>query len=350
MTRPPLPPSSDAPDWEAIGRFLTGESSAEEASVVAAWLAAHPEDAAVVARVNAATDALRSDDASPIDTEAALARVLARRAASPALPADVRVLRGASPRRRWWASPLAAAAGLAVVAGSAWWLTRTSDAGGPERLATTVLATATGERDSLALPDGSSVILGPGSTLSYAPSYGTDARTVTLRGEAYFEVARDDARPFTVIVPGAQIVDLGTAFAVRADSAGDVTVAVTSGRVRLEAQAGPDSALELAAGQGARLSVNAATPEAFALDTVDATAFTRGALVLRDTPVRDLPTLLQRWYGVTLVIDAALSDRRVSATFTNESVDAVVSAIALSLGARGSVRGDTAQLQRDVGR
>lgn len=350
MSRPPQPPTSDAPDWEAIGRFLAGESPDAEAAAVAAWLAAHPEDAAMVARVNAAAETLRPVVPAPIDTEAALARVLARRAAAPTRPPGVHVLGAGAPRRRWWTSPLAAAAGLAILAGSAWWLTRASAPASRDGEAITVLATATGERDSLSLPDGSTVLLGPGSTVSFARTYGRETRTVTLRGDAYFVVARDDARPFTVRVPGAQIVDLGTAFAVRADSAGDVTVAVTSGRVRLEGQTAGGGALELSAGESARLPADASIPEPFAQDTVEATAFTRGTLVLRETPVRDLPTLLRRWYGVTLGIDPALADRRVSATFTNESADTVVSAIALSLGARGSVRGDSAQLRRDVGR
>lgn len=365
MSVPPRSPD-DAPDWEALARFLAGEIPASEASAVEAWLAAHPEDEALVRSVNAAADHLAHRTGPPIDTEAALARVLARRDAPDVTEATTATRDRSSiggptrgrvtgvthpsgrPRRATWLLPLAAAAAVAIVATSARWWGRTPVAtdATTEAPSATTIATGAAQRDSLTLPDGTAVVLGPQSVLSYAPAYGDASREVTLEGTAWFVVERDDARPFTVRAGGTRVVDLGTAFTVRTDAGDGVEVVVARGRVRLEGRTSDAPSLELAAGEAGRLPADLDRPERVARDTADALAWTQGRLVLRDTPVRALPDELRRWYGIVLTVDDAFLQRRVSATFTREPLDDVIAALALSLGARGTVRGDSAFLTR----
>jgi transmembrane sensor len=207
------------------------------------------------------------------------------------------------------------------------------------------VVTAPGTIDTLRLPDGTDVVLGPGSTLTPGVGYGTTERTVTLDGEAYFVVARDDARPFTVLADDARVVDLGTAFTVQTDRERGVSVVVTSGRVRLGPAHSSEGALELAAGDAATLWRADTTVRRDSLDAERALAFTNGRLVLRDTPVDALADVLRRWYGLTLHVDPTLRGRRVTATFAGESRRVVLETLALSLGARAELRGDTASLQ-----
>jgi len=359
MSRAPLPtpPADGPPDWEALGRFLSGDCEPAEAEAIAAWLAAHPEDAHLLHALGETTASLAS---APIDTEAALASVLARRGAStidrdvPSLDAARRRAATAPPRpvpvpsapRAWRQAAIGVAATLAIVfASSRLWQSREPMA--PDNaVAFAPLVTAPGAIDSLRLPDGTEVILGPGSTLTPSSSYGVTAREVTLEGEAYFVVTRDDARPFTVLADHARIVDLGTAFTVRSDGERGVAVAVTSGRVRLGAANSDVGAVELAAGEAATLSNADSTVRRDSLDAERALAFTQGRLVLRDTPVESLVELLRRWYGLSLTIDPALRGRRVTAAFVSESREVVLETLALSLGARTEVRGDSVTLRR----
>ena len=83
---------------------------------------------------------------------------------------------------------------------------------------------------SFTLKDGSRVTLAPGSTLVLRAH--RNPRAVSMSGKVYFEVAHDEAHPFTVDVPGARVQVLGTRFQVLQDSLGS-RVDVTSGRVRL---------------------------------------------------------------------------------------------------------------------
>ena len=61
-----------APDWDAIARFLAGDSPAEEASRVEQWLEGHPDDRALVERLNVA---ITREPPEGLDVEAALKRL-----------------------------------------------------------------------------------------------------------------------------------------------------------------------------------------------------------------------------------------------------------------------------------
>jgi transmembrane sensor len=349
MPTTPTPPPSGAPDWDAIGRFLAGESADDEAAQVAAWLAAHPEDAAIVERVNGAANRVATQRGVPIDTEAALTRVLAQRGATSVDP-SVRVL-SPRPSRVRWTRPLAVAAALGVIVASTWWM-RTTSITDPSTttIASHSVRTTAGQIDSLTLADGTAVVLGPSSVLTVTEGYGASSRVVTLEGDGYFVVSRDDARPFTVRAAGTDVVDLGTAFSVRTHADGQLDVAVASGRVRIEARGGAANALELGAGDAATLGAAAVVAERVTVDSAETFAWTRGELILRDTPMPAVRDLVQRWYGLTLDVPPTLADRRVTATFRNESPTVAVNAIALSLGARAMMRGDTVRLTRDTAR
>jgi ferric-dicitrate binding protein FerR (iron transport regulator) len=76
--------------------------------------------------------------------------------------------------------------------------------------------------------------------------------------------------------------------------------------------------------------------------TADDTAFTRGALVLRDAPLSQVATELRRWYGIELrLTDSATARRRLTATFAGESPEQAMAIIGAALGARIERRGDT---------
>ena len=357
------PSSSEPPSWEALGRYLSGESSAEEAQVVASYLAAHPDDARIVEAVEQAAIRLGDDLHAPIDTERALRSVMSRRtgergereergAAAPVrsleqaraarerTPSDTRVA-SASPLTRWRAPAAVAAAVVLVVSAALLWR-----GGNDSRRAQEVrFAAAVGTRDSLQLPDGTRVLLGPMSSVRYASDFGASSREVTLEGDGYFDVADNDAQPFTVHAGEAVIVDLGTAFAVQSDAVRGVAVTVTDGRVRLShsgtASSPQAAAVELVAGERAVLAIGTRTPARDSSDMEQSLAWTRGLLVFRDALFADVSVALQRWYGVTAIADSSLRARRITATFDGDTRETVLQAIALSLGATLSVQGDS---------
>jgi transmembrane sensor len=143
-------------------------------------------------------------------------------AVSAAAGAGMPVRRG----RRQAIGTLLGLAGLASSAGMAWQLWR-------ELVPTwqTAHATPRGGLARLPLPDGSTLTLDADSAVDVR-LYG-DRREIRLhRGGAFFDVARDPARPFVVLAGAARVTGLGTRFAVQAEPDG-VEVSVESGRVAM---------------------------------------------------------------------------------------------------------------------
>ncbi|HEV8218088.1 MAG TPA: FecR domain-containing protein [Gemmatimonadaceae bacterium] len=331
-----------APDWEAIARYLAGESQPEESSIIEQWLEAHPHDRELVERL----DAEATIDPADVDVEAALASVHARMAA--AETSRPRVLSMAPARRPLW-QPLSVIGLLAAAAAVGVIVTRQTrtppDQGAQATLARTY-TTGVGQRDSVRLADGSRVVLGPDSRLTVPADYGTRNRSVELRGDGYFDVVHDAAKPFAVRVGQAVVEDIGTTFSIESDDAAATSVSVVTGSVRLrQAASEPTSGVVLAAGdRGSIDEAGRASAQQHVVRDEDV-AWTRGQLIFRDAPLSRVANELRRWYGVTLrVNDSALLNTPVSTSFAGEPADRVLNIIGLTLGARVQRQGDTATL------
>jgi transmembrane sensor len=333
--------SSETTNWEAIARYLAGESPAGEQASVRQWLAANPADAKTVAALD---DVLGRMTASPealsrIDTEAALAKVKARRNQP-----ELTVVRGrgrmsTTGRAMTDWKPLVAAAAVVIAVGALVWGRFAETEAPVTTIAARTLTTPVGGRDSLVLPDGSQVMLGPGSSLIMAQGYGQQERRISISGEALFTVVHDESKPFIVVANGAEIRDIGTAFVVHSD-AGGTRVAVTEGVV--EVTSTRQSTTRLNAGDAASVSPAGDVTAERGVGAASDLAWTKGRLVFRDAPLAEVADDLKRWYGVELSIrDSALRRRPLSAEFQGDSLSDVLQVISAALGATMERRGDT---------
>lgn len=352
-TPDPVPPI-DQVDWEALARYLAGESSAAEAEAMRRWLDAQPDRAELVAALDRSMNRLASRAPRDLDVEGALRSVRARRD-----QADVRALPNhasraprrtlAPPRPRWTVLGLRAAAVLAAVAVGAGllWQTTRDDAGRDVPAVAQVFTTAVGERDSLRLSDGTRVVLGPGSRLAVDQGYGRAHREVGLRGEAYFDVQHGAAHPFTVRAGNGIVRDVGTVFAVHSDPGDGVRVVVTSGAVVLKSGNAPaDSGVTLRQGDRGLLQPGGRVVTERGAATEEDLAWTRGRLVFRDAPLAQVRADLRRWYGIELqVTEPSIADKHVTTTFDGESPQRVLEVLGLILGADIDRHGDTAVLR-----
>jgi transmembrane sensor len=334
MTAPATPP-----DWDSIARYLSGESTAEEARVVRAWLDAHPGDRELVECLGDVMSAAPAD----VDVEAALARVHQRMDHAPQRPKLTLERGGASsaPRRSRlaWLGGFVAAAAVAGILITTLHRPRATTTQSPVRRYTT----GVGKRDSITLADGSRVILGPRTTLEVPSSFGGTSRTVALAGDAWFDVTHDASKPFQVRSNGALIEDVGTTFTVESDGARGTTVAVVSGSVRLRRDSTATGGVLLSAGdRGSIDSTGQARVERNAVRDED-TAWISGRLAFRDAPLSQVAAELERWYGVKiLVADSALREQHVTTSFEGESIDQALRILGLTMGASIERRGDSA--------
>jgi transmembrane sensor len=330
-------------EWDAIARFLAGESPPAEVESVSKWLADHPEEAgALIASHDAALRAGGQPHA-PVDVNAAWQRASARldpasaaRRSSKAVRARREISTGAAPVRSVWTSPvLRAAASVALIAGGGAliWQARNGERTGTPTAVAREFVTAPAQRDSVVLTDGTGVLLGPGSSLRVEAGYGNDRRAVRLEGEALFDVRHDDARPFVVHTSDVLIHDLGTTFSVRTATGtrGITSVAVTVGAVRVAREsARGDSGVVLREGEMADVGTGPIVLRREGLE--DALAWTRGRLVFRATPLPEVASALERWYGVRVEItDRRLDARTLTASFEGDGLADVMRVIGLAL-------------------
>ena len=90
------------------------------------------------------------------------------------------------------------------------------------------------EHKKIVLPDGSTVILNNGAVLLYPQHFDGNTREVTLKGEGYFDIVHDLAKPFIVYTGKVKTTVLGTAFNIKAIDGQKVVITVTRGKVSVQ--------------------------------------------------------------------------------------------------------------------
>jgi len=346
-------PKSGAPDshlpadWDTLARHLAGESTPEEAVRIQALLADYPENRDLLEALDHAISRLPAGTTSEIDVEGALRRVKARAATESTPPLQLHAERRSSAppaRRPQWRTrfPAIAAAAILVISLGTWVSIESGTAPDAITPAPRMLVTGVGVRDSMRLPDGSDVVLGPLSSIIVGQGYGEGTRDIEVRGEAWFDVVHDVRRPFTVRAGAATILDVGTIFSVRSDVSEGVAVTVTEGSVSLRAaNASIEQGVVLRAGDNGVLKPGGQVVSRPA--TEDDLAWLRGRLVFREAPMNEVVASMRRWYGIQLrVSDPSLLDKHITATFTGEPPERVLEVLRLVLGADIERRGDTA--------
>lgn len=184
-----------------------------------------------------------------------------------------------------------------------------------------------GQKRTLILEDGTKITLNAGSKISYPEQFSNDKREVWLEGEAFFEVARDAERPFTVRAGAVNTRVLGTSFNIRAyRDEQHVQVAVASGKVKVS-QSDADENFLL---PGKAIDYNA-EKQAFRIgdfNRQEVLAWKEGTLYFKDASYKEVEKALERWYGVEISAEGeAKEDWQYSGSFQQESLKNVLRSI-----------------------
>ena len=343
-------PSAGDDRWEALARYLAGESSPEEVARIQRLLAEEPERAAAM---NALASMMRSLEPPPppnLDVDAAWLRTRARMREMDVVPLPLaqQALRPAGPGqpRRWRGPMLLTGALAAALAGLLLW-SRLAPSG--PRETSRVIATPIGGRDSITFPDGSRILVAPGSRLVLSHLPGERPSTATLEGEAFFDIPHDAARPFRVEAGSVEISDLGTRFSVRHRESAATEVEVMQGSVGFGLR-GANPVVLQAGDRGVQVGTESPRVTRAALGS-EPPAWTEGRLVFADVGFSRVQDDLRRWFGIELETrDTLLAARHFTASFQGESVRQVVDILALTVGATAEWRGDTASLRAPTDR
>jgi ferric-dicitrate binding protein FerR (iron transport regulator) len=298
------------PDPELLERWLAGACSPHDAARVQRWIDADPKRRQTALGLKA----LDMADGSTVitDLDALWHRVVGRvRERSPGAAGDDRALHVVPVSRslrwslRWPLRRIALfsliTAILAIPVGT--WLVRS------HRTPPPVLQyyTAPGQRATVRLAHGSTMILAPSTMVTAAPS------GIAVTGEAYFMISPNSTHPFVVRTQNAEVRVLGTRFAVRQyPSERTSRIIVDDGKVALRPQWNRRVPIVLTSRMMAQVADSGVAVQR-GIATRDYTSWTHGMLIFDKVALQDVVTELVRAYGADIrVIDTVLAKQRMT--------------------------------------
>lgn len=160
------------------------------------------------------------------------------------------------------------------------------------------LTTPRGGEFKITLEDGTQVWLNAESQLIYPDTFSANERRVILKGEAYFEVVKDEQKPFYVESNGQVVRVYGTEFNVRSyEEDADIYTTLVSGRVSLQSMNGNEAELILTPGKQAVFDKRQQSTSVRPVDTQVVTSWRRGMFVFEEQNLEQIMRDLSRWYN-----------------------------------------------------
>ena len=162
------------------------------------------------------------------------------------------------------------------------------------------LATSRGKDYRLTLSDGTRVWMNADSRIEFPEQFSGRERRIKLKGEAYFEVAKDAQHPFIVETEYFQTNVLGTTFNIKAYSEKDANIVLIEGSVRVTDKTRQEMLLK----PGQQMAVVNNRFIVRDVDTYPYTQWREGFFYFEDQTLFEIMQTLGRWYNVSIAFDA----------------------------------------------
>jgi len=192
-----------------------------------------------------------------------------------------------------------------------------------------------GQKSKIQLPDGSTIWLNAGSSVSYFTNFNSDNRDIQLKGEAYFEVAKNKLLPFTVRTKYMTVTAIGTSFNIQAfDTQKSNMVALNTGKVQVECfdPTGKKSIMGyLAPGEFASYSSNTGNLKIEEFQGLDPFGWKDGRITFNHASFGEVTEVLARWYNVEINIQGELHHEwNYTSVFENEVLENILESLKYS--------------------
>lgn len=194
-----------------------------------------------------------------------------------------------------------------------------------------VLETGLNEQLEQRLPDGSRIILNENSSISYEKDF--EERLVSLKGEAFFDITKQNGATFKIVSGNTTTTVLGTSFNVRAyPDESKVEVTVESGVVELQESSEAQDKVQLKAGDTGFYDVNLKqTGISKELDD-NAHAWRTKALVFNDIKVEAILHAMERYFNIEVEVENdQILNCKWSADYQNPNLQNIWDAFAYAL-------------------
>jgi len=186
--------------------------------------------------------------------------------------------------------------------------------------------------DTIVLPDQSKVILNKYSNLTYSNHFNEKDRRVHIKGEALFEVTKNEALPFVVeLEPDNKVTVLGTVFNVKSYAEReDINITLFKGSIKFQTE---KNQIVLSPNQELTFNKKSKQVEVTESDIDYALFWLNGTYKYRSVPLGKLMDTLSKIYGINIrIMDKSLANTNISGTFHKaQTIDEVLTIISRSL-------------------
>jgi ferric-dicitrate binding protein FerR (iron transport regulator) len=206
-----------------------------------------------------------------------------------------------------------------------------------DSLTTETLVTQTTDFRTLQLPDGSTITLNAGSQIKYKKDFNTDHRSLTMTGEAYFDVKNGNT-PFVIQTNQGQVTVLGTSFNVRSREDG-FEVGVNEGIVKVS---NDSKSVILHKGQMIGVDSNFDEKNLQNISYTNYPDWMHEKLVCEQTPLTEVCDEIERTFGISFEFaNPSFSDITVTGVIDAKDLNTVLSTISLLTQHEFKFDGDT---------
>ncbi len=338
-------------DQNIIVRFLMGEASQADITLLNEWVKSDPANRAHFDQIRDTWNSIEfGSKLKDRDIQDDLRNVLGR--------IEKPTLRVSHKKRRFSHSRLWMAAAVFIIGFAvSWFVFQSPGLIQDAQIAWHIVETPKGSKTKIILPDGSKIWLNAGSKLKYPKEFAPHSREVYLEGEAFFEVAKDDHKQFLVKTHDIIVKVFGTRFNVKSypeDNTVETTLVEGSISILKSSPEGKISGKEIKLEPNERIvlykgSQNITPPEikkekikklpeiqpklvlSKSIDPSRYISWKSGRLIFRSEPMEKLAVTLERRYDVRIhFVDEEIKKYKFTGTIENETIEQVMAAIRLA--------------------
>jgi len=178
------------------------------------------------------------------------------------------------------------------------------------------------------LPDGSHLTLNQDAAIEYKDDF-KSTRSLTLKGEAYFEVKKDKSRPFNIYFNSHRLVVVGTKFNIRnISNEHNIEVSVTEGIVMVY-PGNKQKGITVKAGEQLKINENE-NAVLVKVDPLNFIAWKTGILDFKNTSMQEAVILMSRKYNHAIHVNAAIEKCTFTGDLTQLNLDDAINIIEIT--------------------
>lgn len=316
---------------DLLGKYLAQEADADENALIEKWLQESEENQKELNDYTFLWNKTREfeeDKSQIVDVDAAWLKVRSKMGS----PKEAKVisLKPAPKQNRFFTIGIAASITILLTVGVLAYLFRNPS---PEIISLKTTQNTLEQR----LPDGSLVFLNANTILTYPEDFKGDMREINLSGEAFFDIKRDETKPFVIHANGSDVMVLGTSFNIRAYSK-NVEVSVETGKVEFKNKT---KTTLLIAGEKATFEVETDTIKKQLVLDKNAFAYKTKVFVFENSSLEHIAKVLEEGYHVSISLkNNRIKSCRLTTKFDNETLPDALNIIAETLNLTVSSKGE----------